>query len=166
MHPFAPTDPIEKEDNLMKKKYLIPLTSLTCILVMVACAACSAPKANTDGSSSASSNVSYSDDSLIAYHKTIGKDISNLTEVSAADCGQCHGDWDKIQSETTTALTCTGSVQDETANPHENHMTPSIECSDCHSLTSTSSLMCDESCHEWTIAKNNGTWGAGESSLK
>lgn len=126
-------------------------------LVAFACALCAALAAcapSKEGTSA--STVEYADDSLIAYHEAMGKDIANLGEVSVDACGTCHGDLAEIQSDTEDVLV-SGSLK---ANPHVNHMFKEYECSDCHSLTEASALSCDETCHEWDMTRDNGTWGS------
>ncbi|MDR1422650.1 MAG: cytochrome c3 family protein [Coriobacteriales bacterium] len=86
----------------------------------------------------------------------MGEDISSFTEVSKENCGNsdCHGDWSTIKADTEGALF----VGNLVANPHDNHQTTEIECSDCHSLTEASTLYC-WSCHTYELSRDNGTWG-------
>lgn len=98
--------------------------------------------------------VEASENSLIAFHDSIGMDISNLTEISVDACGSCHGDLAAIQAETEDILVYEGHV----ANPHKNHMRKEFKCTDCHSLESQSHLGCNDTCHTWEMTQNNGTW--------
>lgn len=121
-------------------------------LALFSCAACT-PRQTPDQTGSATP-VEYSENSLIAYHENMGNDISGFTDVSKENCSQCHGEWTDIQAETDGVLEKDGF----TANPHANHMTKDLACTDCHSLTGPSTLSCDENCHEWNLTKDNGTW--------
>jgi Zn finger protein HypA/HybF involved in hydrogenase expression len=126
----------------MRKKSLA-FTTVFCLVALLLCVACS----------SSTTTVDYSDDSLIAYHENLGNDISSLTEVSVESCGECHGDRSAIRASTEGILEAGATV----ANPHLNHMTKEIECSDCHSLAEASTLYCRQ-CHTYTMTRDNGTW--------
>jgi hypothetical protein len=136
----------------MKKKLAILFTTVLCLVAILLSAACSGGMSSDDSGSAAS--VDYSDNSLIAYHESMGNDISSFTEVSVDNCSECHGDRSTIQASTKDLLEAGGT----TANPHVNHRTKEIECYDCHSLTEVSTLYCNESCHTWNMTRDNGTW--------
>ena len=120
---------------------------------LAACASQGTPSANESSSAETgtplaeTSTPTYSENSLMAFHEGLGRDITFLTEVSKESCSQCHGDWTEIQEKTADILEKNGF----TANPHANHMTKETTCENCHSLTEASTLSCDISCHTWEI---------------
>lgn len=158
----------------MKK---VVATSILMSCLMAICfmfAACASPSAVSgsseaaqDASSSESGEVSssesgatsvvtdYAQGSLLAFHASMGEDISMIMEISAEACGTCHGEWNSTVAET-DALLVDGELS---ANPHQNHMFKEFACSDCHQLEEQSVLGCN-SCHSWEITRDNGTWAA------
>lgn len=137
----------------MRKKSLLAFTTILFFMMILFCVVGSSCAPSNDSGSATSAD--YSDNSLIAYHESLGNDISSFTKVSVENCSECHGDWPAIQAETKDLL----QAGDTVANPHVNHMTKEIECYDCHSLSEVSSLYCNESCHTWKITRDSGTWG-------
>ena len=158
------------------KKSIVTILLASCLMVLCFdLAACSTPattsSATNEGADASASqdaeasdetpaaevaaDVDYSSDSLIAFHASMGEDISGFSEVSKENCGACHGEWSTMVAETE------GLLQDGelSANPHQNHMFKEFECSDCHHLTEGSTLGC-HSCHSWEITRDNGTWVA------
>lgn len=122
--------------------------------VFVLCAvfglmACSPSTGATgDGEGSA---VECSEGSVIAYHEALGQDTSVFTEVSWSTCATeavCHGSMDEVIEETEAMFAGIGQIP--AANPHLAHASNAFECSDCHSLTGTSVLMCNE-CHNFEL---------------
>lgn len=101
-------------------------------------------------SGSSSSATEASEDSLIAYHEALGKDFSNVTEVSASTCtseAACHdGSWDAVVKETEAMWEGVGQISD--ANPHDSHAASGYQCADCHSLEGTSVNQCN-GCHNF-----------------
>lgn len=131
----------------MKKQFLLVAAVVAAVLAISLCA-CS----SSNGGGSNSNAVSeYSADSLYAHHAdTMGLDFSGITEVSYETCvsSGCHGDWDKIVADTDAMFAGLGQITD--ANPHDSHATNAFACSDCHSLTETSNLICNQ-CHIFTV---------------
>lgn len=128
---------------------LIALTSTFVLCAVFALAACS-PSTELAGESE-SAAVEYSEGSVIAYHEALGKDTSTFTEVSWSTCATeaaCHGSMDEVIEETEDMFEGTGQIP--AANPHFAHASNAFECSDCHSLTSASTLMCNE-CHNFEL---------------
>jgi hypothetical protein len=128
----------------MKKKQIIISTVVVGALAL-ACFGCT-PK------QSSVSSVDYSSDSLTAYHTKLGLNYSTVTEVSVASCTNgsgCHkGSWDSVVKSTDAMWA--GICQVGAANPHYSHVTNAIKCSDCHSLTATSTLVCNQ-CHVFDL---------------
>lgn len=142
----------------MKTKNLTLALCAGALVLCVSMAACTSSGSDAGSSSSDTTAVEYSDDSLIAYHESIGQDISYITEVSVDNCSECHGDLATIKEATEDIL-------DDgvyTANPHTNHMFTQYDCEDCHSLTGTSGLTCNTQCHEWSVTTDTGIFdGSG-----
>lgn len=130
---------------------------LSCVMagVMVACVslgAC-APKTPTSETGS-NSSTSYQEGSLGAFHEDMGQDISGIQEISVEACSPCHGDLASIQADTEDVLVYEGHV----GNPHKNHMSKEFDCTDCHNLEAPSVIGCNETCHQWELSRDNGTW--------
>lgn len=127
----------------MKKKAIVLAIVAAMALGALGISACSSGGASQSGSAA---NGDYSDVSLIATHEALGQDISGVTEVSAATCGECHGSWDEIVDKTDGLWEGVGQIS--AGNPHKSHAASGYECSDCHSLTGTSINQCD-GCHNF-----------------
>jgi hypothetical protein len=114
-----------------------------------------APSATETASAAADSSalevvdISASPDAskgLVAMHKTLGVDISSITEISYDTCGTCHGDYQAIRARTEGIWPGIGQISD--ANPHTAHASNSLTCSDCHSLNSEQVNVCNQ-CHDF-----------------
>lgn len=98
-------------------------------------------------SSSPESSAEAAEGSLVAYHESIGLDISGLTEVSYEACSECHGDVDEIRAETEDMWAGIGQISD--ANPHASHASNAFECTDCHVMTESAQVNVCNQCHEF-----------------
>lgn len=128
-----------------KKKPAVILT-LACICALSLCifttVGCS-----PSGSSSSGTETEAADNSLVAYHASIGQDISYITDVSYSTCSQCHGSVDEIVAKTDAMWEGIGQITD--ANPHDTHGTNAFECEDCHVLTSGPQVNQCNACHDF-----------------
>ena len=120
------------------------------IVLLVGCMALVAcTSSSSDEGSSSTTTVEYSEDSLIQLHEDLGSDISDVTEVSASTCTQdsCHGgSFDEVREETDAYWEGIGQITD--ANPHASHASAGFDCDNCHSLTGTSTNVCNQ-CHDF-----------------
>ncbi len=129
----------------MNKKIAIVVSAACLVACLALAAGCSSSSSDSSGNKSAQANAA--EGSLVAYHQSIGQDISNVTEVSFESCESCHGDADKIRSKTEDMWKGIGQITD--ANPHESHASNALECSDCHTLSSGAQVNVCNQCHEF-----------------
>ncbi len=129
----------------MKKKNII-IAGAIALAIGLACLACS-PKTDGDSGKEPSGQtgpeIVAKAGSVMAYHTTLGLDMSAITEVSIDACSACHS-WDKVVASTVDMWEGLGQITD--ANPHDSHATNAFACGDCHKLYEPQVNVCDQ-CH-------------------